>query len=94
MIPPKHDRTLCRGCRGTGRIVTREGIKGRCLICDGGGRVCPRCRGQRSVKSLVPLTYGESRICPTCCEGNQVNPVRECRAIRHYLQASETRIGA
>lgn len=57
-----------------------------CLECRGrgcrycqGGLVCPDCRGRR-----VDDRY---QICRTCCEGNQINPRKERRAILAHLTA-------
>lgn len=47
-----------------------------CDQCQHLGLACPACHGRR-------LRYG--RVCAVCCEGNQVHPLRERRAIRAEL---------
>lgn len=64
----------------------------KCRRCDGAGLVCPACKGDRRVR-IAPWDsrdpFRESIRCDTCCEGNQVNPVKERVAIERWLRKHE-----
>lgn len=60
-----------------------------CPRCQGSGLVCPICRGDRIVQlgnweTARPVV--KYMRCDACCEGNQVNPAKELRAIDAYLR--------
>lgn len=63
-----------------------------CPQCHGSGRVCPTCRGMRFIRGAVyKLTSAahdnvrELQRCPDCCEGNNINPENERKAVERYL---------
>lgn len=55
--------------------------RGRGCRCCQGGLVCPDCRGRR--------VNDDGHVCGTCCEGNQINPRKERRAILTHLAAQQ-----
>lgn len=59
------------------------------MICGGTGLVCPVCRGVRFTRRNVPVghpDFGKALRCTSCCEGNNVHPEHETRAIQAYLR--------
>ena len=61
----------------------------RCKSCAGSGLVCPACRGMRFVR-VAPWDIRRGGVveierCTQCCEGNNVNPATERRAITRYM---------
>jgi RecJ-like exonuclease len=79
---------LCIDCRGSGR----NGGYGRCDRCQGKGAVCPACAGLRFVRLHHKGAQSwdcEVTRCSVCMEGNNVNEMREVRAIRAYIARSD-----
>lgn len=61
-----------------------------CAACGASGLVCPWCRGRRFVRYDHPVghpQFGQAIRCHVCCEGNNVNPETEWRAIQTHLSA-------
>lgn len=80
----KGTRAICQDCGGFGS---------GCLVCGERGTVCPRCQGARFLRTgrhgnaFPEKGQLQSAIvrCDACCEGNQVNPAKEAKAISDYL---------
>lgn len=84
IIPPLRDpinRAICLDCRGNPAPLWK------CRMCESTGNVCPLCRGMRFVRQpLGDGSYGDTAIrCVGCCEGNQVNPIKEQAIIAAYM---------
>jgi hypothetical protein len=65
-------------------------------MCDRSGQVCPHCQGMRFVRVRAWSTdhhVVEIMRCPSCTEGNQVNPAKEQRAIAGERAPARTRNG-
>lgn len=76
----------CLGCRES--VAELPCPTHACTVCRGAGLVCPVCLGFRFVRRDVPVghpDFGRELRCQACCEGNQVNEVKERRAIARYL---------
>ena len=64
----------------------------RCRRCNGSGLVCPECRGDRIVRTSewnVASPHVKIARCDSCCEGNNINPDKEQRAIAAYVSQEQ-----
>ncbi len=75
------NRAICLDCRGN------PAPQWKCRPCDGTGNVCPLCRGMRFVRQpLGDGSYGADAVrCVGCCEGNQINIIKERALIVAYM---------
>lgn len=81
----------CKDCRDP--LAMRPCPRHACKRCNGSGLVCPACMGMRFRRYEWPdMREGRhEQLCSICCEGNQVSPLKERRAITRYLEREASR---